>query len=270
VFIDRNRIFRFLIRGFGYLTEFSCHRELTHSRSWSSRPVQSCTGIPHLRLSSLFVCQLLLTAFHSRIPAVVLWLGGQGVPTPVVTCWLPPLLRCVQQGVRQQDYPALRADWHHPCCATSQRDRHMQRQGSRLRGAPRITLSDDTIRSTPVTTTLLDLVTTLQECTPNDVELVATIVFLINSGRVRLCGTFAGARIDVATVAGAAPFFSFLPPGWPAGRRPADAPRRWAVAGSAVGTRSCGRAAQSSGSHCSAQQNLLSQKHRRRTLPVPQ
>src|SRR5262245_53153281 len=62
--------------------------------------------------------------------------------------------------------------------------------------------------STPVTTPLLDLVTALQECTPNDVELVATIVFLVNSGRVRLCGTCAGARIDLASVAGAVPFSS--------------------------------------------------------------
>jgi hypothetical protein len=29
----------------------------------------------------------------------------------------------------------------------------------------------------------------------NDEEVVATVVYLINSGRVRLCGSFAGARI---------------------------------------------------------------------------
>jgi len=88
----------------------------------------------------------------------------------------------------------------------------------------------------PFTTTLLNLVTALQECTPNDVELVATLAFLINSGRVRLCGTFAGARIDLAPEAGAVPFAPPLPPRQLEGRRRAGA-------ASAVGTRLWGRAA---------------------------
>ncbi len=31
--------------------------------------------------------------------------------------------------------------------------------------------------------------------------MIATVVYLVNSGRVRLCGTFKGARIDLRTPA---------------------------------------------------------------------
>ena len=47
------------------------------------------------------------------------------------------------------------------------------------------------------TCTLLELVQTVTESARNDEEVVATIAYLINSGRVRLCGTFAGAKIAV-------------------------------------------------------------------------
>jgi len=77
----------------------------------------------------------------------------------------------------------------------------MRRQETHQQDSTSITYSEGPGRGTPATTTLLDLITALQECTPNDTELVATVVFLINSGRVRLCGTFAGARIDVAPAA---------------------------------------------------------------------
>lgn len=43
--------------------------------------------------------------------------------------------------------------------------------------------------------TLLELVQRVSESTRNDDEVVATVAYLINSGRVRLCGTFAGAKI---------------------------------------------------------------------------
>lgn len=43
--------------------------------------------------------------------------------------------------------------------------------------------------------TLLDLVQSVMSVTKDDEEVVATIVYLINSGRVRLCGSFAGAKI---------------------------------------------------------------------------
>jgi hypothetical protein len=47
--------------------------------------------------------------------------------------------------------------------------------------------------------TLLDLVTAVARCARSDAEVVATVVHLVNSGKVRLCGTFKGARIDVDT-----------------------------------------------------------------------
>src|SRR5215471_595413 len=58
--------------------------------------------------------------------------------------------------------------------------------------------------------TLLDLVQTISDYATSDAEVVATVAFLINSGTVRLCGTFAGARIDLVPEAGAAPPFSLL------------------------------------------------------------
>jgi hypothetical protein len=57
-------------------------------------------------------------------------------------------------------------------------------------------------------TTLLDLVQAVSEYAQSDEEIVATVAALINSGQVRLCGNFAGARIDL--------------------REMPDLPRRWA------------------------------------------
>ena len=48
---------------------------------------------------------------------------------------------------------------------------------------------------TPRESTLLELVQCVMSEAKTDDEVVATIVYLINSGRVRLCGTFAGAKI---------------------------------------------------------------------------
>lgn len=45
--------------------------------------------------------------------------------------------------------------------------------------------------------TLLELVQSVNESTTNDDEVVATVAYLINSGRVRLCGNFAGAKVAV-------------------------------------------------------------------------
>jgi hypothetical protein len=45
--------------------------------------------------------------------------------------------------------------------------------------------------------TLLDLVTAVSKQARSDAEVVATVVYLVNSGRVRLCGTFKGARFDL-------------------------------------------------------------------------
>ena len=45
--------------------------------------------------------------------------------------------------------------------------------------------------------TLLDLVNAIAEDAGSEAELIATIVYLVNSGRVRLCGNFKGARFDL-------------------------------------------------------------------------
>jgi hypothetical protein len=52
--------------------------------------------------------------------------------------------------------------------------------------------------------TLLDLVSAVGEYARSEAELIATVVYMVNQGHVRLCGTFRGARFDVATLAPAA------------------------------------------------------------------
>jgi hypothetical protein len=47
------------------------------------------------------------------------------------------------------------------------------------------------------TVTLLDLVTAVSEYARSDGEVIATVVWLVNSGQVRLGGNFRGARFDV-------------------------------------------------------------------------
>ena len=49
--------------------------------------------------------------------------------------------------------------------------------------------------------TLLDLVSAVSQSARSEAEIVATVVHLVNSGRVRLCGTFRGARFDLDSVA---------------------------------------------------------------------
>jgi hypothetical protein len=48
--------------------------------------------------------------------------------------------------------------------------------------------------------TMLDLVTAVTEHTRTEGEAIATIVHMVNSGAVRLCGTFSGARIDLGEI----------------------------------------------------------------------
>jgi hypothetical protein len=45
--------------------------------------------------------------------------------------------------------------------------------------------------------TLLELVEAVSDYTETDTETVATVVHLVNSGRVQLCGNFRGARFDL-------------------------------------------------------------------------
>jgi hypothetical protein len=49
----------------------------------------------------------------------------------------------------------------------------------------------------PIRCTLLDLVHTLNTITNSDQEVVALAETLVNSGRVQLCGNFAGATITL-------------------------------------------------------------------------
>ena len=49
-----------------------------------------------------------------------------------------------------------------------------------------------------VETTLLELVQTVGELTPDDREVVTTVIEMLHSGRVRLIGNFRGQRIALA------------------------------------------------------------------------
>jgi hypothetical protein len=49
-----------------------------------------------------------------------------------------------------------------------------------------------------VETTLLELVRVVSEVTDDDREVVATVMEMLRSGRVRLCGTLRGATLDAA------------------------------------------------------------------------
>lgn len=48
--------------------------------------------------------------------------------------------------------------------------------------------------------TMLDLVQAVSAYARTDAEVVATVVYLVNSGAVRLCGNFRGARFDLDEV----------------------------------------------------------------------
>jgi hypothetical protein len=58
--------------------------------------------------------------------------------------------------------------------------------------------------ATPSKVTLLDLVQAVNNYATNDDEIVATVASLVNSGKVLLCGNFAGARINIFVPAGTA------------------------------------------------------------------
>jgi hypothetical protein len=49
-------------------------------------------------------------------------------------------------------------------------------------------------------TTMLDLVAAVSEIAETEAEVIATVVYMVNSGRVRLCGNFKGARFDLDAV----------------------------------------------------------------------
>jgi len=66
--------------------------------------------------------------------------------------------------------------------------------------------------ATPNRSTLLDVVQTVSTCATSDDEVVATVAYLINSGKVLLCGTFAGAKIDLSVSPAAPLFLATSPP----------------------------------------------------------
>ena len=51
--------------------------------------------------------------------------------------------------------------------------------------------------------TLLDLVSAVAECARSEAEVIATVVYMVNKGHVRLCGAFKGARFDLTVRAAA-------------------------------------------------------------------
>ena len=72
-------------------------------------------------------------------------------------------------------------------------------------------------------TTLLELVQTVNQFANSDTETVAIVAHMINSGRVQLCGNFAGAKISYAS-----PLDVF--PAWARPNLPPTPPRRPAMA----------------------------------------
>ena len=49
--------------------------------------------------------------------------------------------------------------------------------------------------------TLLDLVSAVAKYARSDNEVIATVAYMVNGGRVRLCGNFKGARFDLEMLA---------------------------------------------------------------------
>jgi len=54
-------------------------------------------------------------------------------------------------------------------------------------------VSHDRVR---IRTTLLELVRTVSEVTEDDAEVVGTVMHMLRTGRVELCGSFKGEPID--------------------------------------------------------------------------
>ena len=61
-----------------------------------------------------------------------------------------------------------------------------------MAAAPSIEI-DAGITDEPIHVTLLELVDAVSDVTSNDVEIVATVIHMLESGRVRLSGNFRGA-----------------------------------------------------------------------------
>jgi hypothetical protein len=65
-----------------------------------------------------------------------------------------------------------------------------------MSAAPSYTAEKAATQAPPSETTLLELVRAIGEVTDDEGEVVATVMQMLDSGRVRLCGNFRGAPID--------------------------------------------------------------------------
>src|SRR5947208_3530570 len=99
-----------------------------------------------------------------------------------------------------------------PIPATASRDsaknRERPREGRRRRCGSSVASNlrwSITRRVGPMATkvTLLELVDAVSEHARSEDETIATIIYMVNRGVVRLCGTFKGARFDLRTLAAA-------------------------------------------------------------------
>jgi hypothetical protein len=59
-----------------------------------------------------------------------------------------------------------------------------------MSAAQPIPVSVDLAPEAPRETTLLELVSVLAEITTDEREIIATVLWMLNSGRIRLCGNF--------------------------------------------------------------------------------
>lgn len=65
-----------------------------------------------------------------------------------------------------------------------------------MSAAPSYTADKTASQAPPRETTLLELVRAIGDETDDEREVVATVMHMLDSGRVRLCGNFRGASID--------------------------------------------------------------------------
>ena len=69
--------------------------------------------------------------------------------------------------------------------------------GTTIMAAASATLPIQAEPDTPLRLTLLELVGAVSEVTSDDREVVATVVQMLRSGRIELCGNFRSVPIDV-------------------------------------------------------------------------
>jgi len=68
-----------------------------------------------------------------------------------------------------------------------------------MAAAPSANLEAAAADEEPLHVTLLELVQAVSDVTRSDVEVVATVLYMLESGRVRLCGNFRGISVRSLT-----------------------------------------------------------------------